>query len=123
MFDDPKKELQRLEQQLLQEEEDEWLDRQLEQAHALLGDELEEPEEDMDATRVYRDLSGQLPVRNYANGYGAQPMYDFEEEYADEAEEEEEPPREKGVGGLVMLAILETLGILAVIAYWLIMIL
>ena len=32
----------------------------------------------------------------------------------------EQPPKEKGVGGLVFLAILESLGIAAIILYWLV---
>ena len=32
----------------------------------------------------------------------------------------EQPPKEKGVGGLMFLAILESLGIAAIILYWLV---
>ena len=38
MFDDPKKELEELEKKLLSPENDEWLDKQLAEAHALMGD-------------------------------------------------------------------------------------
>ena len=161
MFDDPKKELRRLEQQLLAEEEydeyeedylteDEWLEQELAEAKALSG--YQEPRE--------------APVRNYANGYGAQVRqpqprqagygsqqrpqqrpqgqydpyqrsylsgrsgYDLQDReayrptvrnYSEEAVEEEE--EEKGVGGLVFLAILLTLGILGVAAYWVLVLL
>lgn len=119
MFDDPKKELKKLEQQLLAEEENEWLDDQLAQAHALLGDDIEP--EDMDATRIYRDDFGKMPVRNYANGYAApRQTCDYDEQYVDEPDTaQEEAPREKGIAGLIVLALLEMLAIAVVIVYWL----
>lgn len=154
MFDDPQKELRRLQQQLLAEEEEyneydenggeylteeEWLEQELAEAKALSG--YQEPQ--------------QAPVRNYANGYGAQPRrsqggygaqpgqqqrspydqrsyrggYPTQEReayrpgvrnYSEEALEEE---AEKGVGGLVLLAILLTLGIVGVAAYWVLVLL
>ena len=109
MFDDPRRELQRLEKELLAEEEDAWLDEQLQEAHALLGD-APEPE-------VPRRSA--MPVRNFANGYGRDvPVFEEEEEEYDVPQ-----PRERGLGALVLLAALETLGILSIIAYWMIMIL
>ena len=160
MFDDPQKELQRLQQQLLAEEEeydefeeeylteDEWLEQEIAEAKALSG--YQEPLE--------------APVRNYANGYGTQNRqarqgqsgygtqpspqqrspygpgqrsymsarsgYDLQEReayrpgvrnYSEEVIEEEED--EKGVGGLVLLAILLTLGIVGVAAYWVLVLL
>lgn len=154
MFDDPKKELRRLEQQLLAEEEeydeyeedylteDEWLEQEIAEAKALSG--YQEPREQ--------------PVRNYANGYGAQVRqpqpgyggqprqrsqydsqqrtylsgrsgYDLQDReayrpnvrnYSEEAIDEEE---EKGVGGLIALAIALTLGIVGVAAYWVLVLL
>ena len=137
MFDDPRKELRRLEEQLLAEEapqppapeEDVWLDDELEEARRLLGDELSGDEED--DPPVYRNYANGYgshpPVRNYANGYG-QPgrvrnrdRFDRDlEEYSDQVHDE---PREKGVRGLVILACLELLGIAAVIVYWLLFLL
>ena len=60
MFDDPRKELRRLEEQLLAEEdpgpdvpEDAlWLDDELEEARRLLGDEMPDDEEDRKSTRL-----------------------------------------------------------------------
>ena len=136
MFDDPKKELQRLQQELLAEEEyeeeflteDEWFEREIAEAKALSG--YQEPE-----------------VRNYANGYGAgrQPAYDPSrrshlsgrsgypqqeraayrptvKNYSEETLPEEEE-REKGLGGLIALAVTLTLGIVAVAAYWVLVLL
>lgn len=121
MFDDPKKDLRRMEQQLLQvEEEDDWLEEELADVRHLLG------EEDLDATRVFRQE--EMPVRNFANGYGRniyyeepqyeEPEMDFDE-YRDEAYDYEEPPRKDNTP-LVILALLETLAIVGVVMYWLV---
>ena len=132
MFDDPKKELNRLQRQLLAEEEPEqeadfyeeyldeedWLDQEIAEAKAMVGyEEEEEP-----------------PVRNFANGYGrnvphqparyentpSRPAYrghvnTYEEEIPEEPEE--------NLRGLVILAWLLTLGIVAVAAYWVVLLL
>ncbi len=120
MFDDPKKELKRLEEQLLLEEDDGWLET-LAQANAL----LQEDDPDMDATRVF-----QPPVRNFANGYGTRaPAYsesyeEYDDFYTDEEPESPSPAlREKGIGGLVVLALLEMAGIMGIVLYWLNMLL
>jgi len=140
MFDDPKKELQRLQQQLLAEEayeeeymdEEDWLDQEIAEAKALSG--YQEPAEP--------------PVRNYANGYGirqeypeyqrpaqpqqrsylsgystyqeARPDYRSHRDYRDQVMEEE--PEEK-LGGLVALACLLTMGIVGVALYWVLVLL
>lgn len=119
MFDDPKKELRRMEEELFAAEyeeepesgsESEYEDEDwLQQARELLGEE-EEP-----------------PIRNHANGYGASPRNmapDFGRmAYADEELDEsravfDEAPKKKGAGGLVVLALLEVLGILAILWWW-----
>ena len=127
MFDDPRKELRRLEEELLAaeyeeeepiEEYDEFEDFGaydedeviLAEARALIGD--EEPP-------IYR---------NHANGYGARqpnPAVDFNRTvYADEEFDEadavlvEKRKKEKGIGGLVFLAILELIGILGILGWW-----
>ena len=135
MFDDPRKELQRLQQELLAEEEemepefldeDDWLERELAEAKALSG--YQEPV--------------QPPVRNYANGYGAaqrpaprqapaQPQqrtymsgYSAYQETRPEYRgntnqyDEEIVEEEKSIRGLVALACLLTAGILGVALYW-----
>ncbi len=115
MFDDPQKELRRLERQLLAEEEpeDDWED-DLDEAHRLLGD--AEPEE---------DLPEEFPLRNYANGYGRgvrnRDRGDVDlEEYSSQVYE---PPGKKGIGGLLLLLLLEIIGILAVVVYWILFLL
>ena len=131
MFDDPRKELRRLEEQLLAEEdpepqppeEDFWLDDELEEARRLLGDETPDDEEEED------EDPEPMVYRNFANGYGRRQSapvrnrdrFDRDlEEYSDQVHDE---PREKGVRGLVILACLELLGIAAVIVYWLLFLL
>lgn len=118
MFDDPKKDLKWLNEQLLAQEqpeeqeedwfgEEDWLDEELKEARALM---------DSDYSR---------PVRREAT------LYDYEEEAEDDGEElalytddpqpakkGKKPKKEKGIGGLVFLACLETLGIIAVLLWW-----
>ena len=129
IFDDPKKELNRLQRQLLEEDapeqeaafieeyldEEDWLDEEIAEAKALLG---------------YEEEEDGIPVRNYANGYGrnlsrpvsqsSRPAYrghvnDYEEEIPEEPEE--------NLRGLVILACLLALGIVAVAAYWVVLLL
>lgn len=122
MFDDPKEELRRLESRLLEEEEreepeetdsgEDWLA----EAHRLLGEDAgADDEEAPGSIRVH----GEPAVRNFANGYGRVRNTDRAdldmEEYSDQIYD---APREKGLRGLIILACLETLGIVAVMAYW-----
>ena len=115
MFDDPKNTLRRMEEELRaaeyeeeaepEYEDDDWLA----DAKALIGEDEE------------------IPIRNHANGYGTRPrnyaMYDNREVYDEELDDDavlyaEEPRKKKGIGGLVLLALLEVLGILAVLWWW-----
>lgn len=127
MFDDPKKELQKLEAQLLKEEE--WFNRELEDAKKLSGyapvkksqktSKTAAAKKPMDQTQVYRTGST-TQVRNAANNYGkGAPKSAVRSPEAGTREK----PREKSVKGLVILACLETLGIVAVAAYWLMILL
>ena len=116
MFDDPKKDLKWLEEQLLavdapQEEDlglEDWLDEEdsleaeLREARALMGD---GPGHHCSQTDVFTFLEEDAQEE------------DAPAVYAD-APREERKKKEKGVGGLVFLACLETLGILAVLAWW-----
>ena len=121
MFDDPKKELQRLQEQLLAQEEESApeeafpeadFDEELDDIIRLISDEKKPPQ-----------VSRETAYRNFANNYGQEPEVEEEEEsaalYCDEIEDEPQPKKkEKGIGGLVFLAVLETLGILAITAWW-----
>lgn len=107
MFDDPKKELHRLQERLLEAEAPE-----------------EEPEEpDLEELKVLLDTDDW-------EGTHRQPLYqsyseDAEEDsYADWLPEEDEdepppPPRKRSLGGLIAALILETLALVGVVIWWL----
>ena len=90
MSRDSKEHLRRMEEALL-EEDDNWL----EEARSLMGEEVPQ-------VSVRNNDRLDVDLDSYS-----QDVY-------------EQPPKEKGVGGLVFLAILESLGIAAIILYWLV---
>ena len=103
MSDNPRKDLEQLEMLLILDED--WFKRELDSAKRMIG---QEPE---------RKAAPAAPVRNYANNYGKQPV---RKAYVPDIPEiqEEEPPKKKGVRGLVILASLELLGIFGILGYW-----
>ena len=110
MFDDPKKDLEYLQEQLLREEE--WFQRELESAKVMIGD---APRKNTKKPQPQRtNPAPKAPVRNYANGYG---------EKTPAADKRETAKPRKGIGGLVALAVVETLGIVGVVAYWMLVLL
>ena len=124
MFDDPRKELRRLEEELLAAEYEE--EEQIEQYDEF--EDFGEYDEDEAILAEARALIGEEepPIyRNHANGYGTRrpnPAVDFNRTvYADEEFDEdsavlvEKKKKEKGIGGLVFLAILELIGILGIV--------
>lgn len=157
MFDDPKKNLRRLEEELLaQEEAPEDTGGELEDILQLI-DQWEENDQRLRQTEDIpirnhangygRSAEADPPPRNFANGYGRDTQQDamprnyangygrrqpvpgndavrFDRAvYADEAVDEsaavfDEGTRPKGVGGLWILFLLELIGILAVIWWW-----
>ena len=110
MFDDPKKDLKWLEQQLLaqeqsqeESEEEDWLELELQEVRAMLKPQRRSQPED-----VFRFLEE-----------------DTEEEDTEEGEVPIVPSRgrrykrkEKGLGGLVFLACAEMLAIAALLIWW-----
>lgn len=117
MFDDPKKELKWLEAQLLAEEDPH-------EVSCEADDWFEEEEDWLDAElNEARVLMGEAPVRKSK----PEDLFRFLEEDTEEAESAAPTlaagraggkRKEKGVGGLVFLACLETLGIIAVLLWW-----
>lgn len=124
MFDDPKKELRRMEQELLAAE----YEKDSEEMEPEFGAGFEFEEEDW--LREAKALIGEeeeIPIRNHANGYGTRPRnhaVDFERTVYDDEEMDEkkavftDEPKPKGIGGLVLLALLEVLGIVAIVWWW-----
>ncbi len=107
MFDDPNKELQQLQEQLLKEEE--WFQRELDSAKVMLGDTpaKKRPAAPKTAQPAPKPQPKAAPQK--APAPKAQPKPQPKEEPA---------PKEKSNRGLVILAVFQTLGIVAVAAYW-----
>lgn len=122
MFDDPKKELERLEEELLAADNK---DDEFERFYADIFDEFgAQPKAEKPAAQPLKE------GRNYANGYGTRPekaaprKEETAEDYQD-TDRRSVPVRKKkkGNGGLVLLAILECLGIIGVVLWWVLRIL
>lgn len=114
IFDDPRRELRRLEEELLAEEREEEYEE--------FGDYgFEEYDEDAELLAQAKALIGDEapPVRR------RNPAVDFNRTvYADEEFDEDDAvlvkkrKKEKGIGGLLFLAILELMGILGIVGWW-----
>jgi hypothetical protein len=111
MFDDPRRELDRLQRELLAEEE-EYGDDDLADILSIL--EEDEPEADTfdyeeywedDDRMVYTDED--VADRAVCRDYGRRPK-------------KQKKPKEKGIRGLVILACLELLGILGILGWWMV---
>ena len=121
MNEDSKKELELLEQQLLDNEE--WFLRELDSAKRMIGQMPESAAQQPAAPRASAAATAQpMPgIRNYANGYGQSAPQPRIPEI--QAEEETPIPKKKSVKGLLILAGLEIAGILALAAYWVLVLL
>ena len=119
MFDDPKKELQELEDQLLAaERNNETAELDSEQFEELYDEILEEfgPNEE---SYVAPMPPSDPPIRNFANGYGKAPAYQPLGNDGDEILRDDEPVETaKGIRWLVILACLESMAIAGLAAYW-----
>ena len=118
MFDDPKKELQKLEDQLLAAEmNQETAELNNEEFEELYDKILEEfgPREKRNGTA---EPPAEPAIRNFANGYGKTGQTQTLSA-GDEILSDDEPavPR-KGVKGLVFLSVLEIAAIAALAVYW-----
>ena len=112
MFDDPRKELEELQEKLLQDED--WFEQELDSVKRMIG---QKPEKDRVAAAKKKEEAGKAPVRDLAK--------DDTQVWTRELnlEEEKNQVKEKSNKNLVILAVLETLGILAIGAYWLLFLL
>lgn len=132
MFDDPKKELRRMEQALLETEREAQLAEEEAELDALVEQYLhedDEPEEDILswAKRISQEEDEEPPIRNQANGYGMgevypdhrRALYENEDAEDDRMVQKGKGKKEKGIGGLLLLFLVELLGIMLVILWWL----
>ena len=116
MFDDPKKNLRKMEEALW---EAEYEDASEDENSDWTEDWLEQTKELLDEDDVL--------IRNHANGYGTRnyavdfdrTVFDDEEEMDDRKAVYDDGPPPKGIGGLVFLAALELLGIVGIALWWL----
>lgn len=124
MFDDAKEELERLEAELLMEEEKPEESSEEDRLDALLEEFLDEPQETDrdDGNIVYHNYSNQYgnTLRNYANGYRAYNTDTADRNLDEYSDEVDAPEKEKGLGGLIAIALALMLGILGVLAWWLV---
>jgi len=99
MFDDPKKELEALEKQLLADED--WFEKELDSAKRMIGQNPQKPHRPAART----PQAPKAPAKP-APQPRKQPV------------REAPAPKKKGIKGPLILAAVETLGILGLIAYW-----
>ena len=115
MRDDTKRELERLERELLaQEEAEQTEDDLLDDIKSMLGDD-EAPEPAFDDPQTIHDPKEPLVYCNYSNDYGR----DLQE-FADNGEVPEEKKTDKVTLGLLITACCLTAGIIGVLIYWLV---
>lgn len=113
MFDNPKKDLQRMQKQLLQEEEPQKNAPRNAQRPILDGDDLDRELAEVKALLNNRPMDPN--VKNYANGYGTAPAAPAK---AEAAPVQEEPEVNDRIGGLTALALVLLAGIVGVAAFW-----
>ncbi len=103
--------LERIQKELLDEEETISLDDILEdeELNALLN---EKPVPAFEDPEQICEPEGEMQYNNYANGYG-------ESEQEEEDQEEQEKKRDKVLIGLMITASVLCLGILGILIYWL----
>lgn len=95
MFDNPKKELEALEEQLLQNEA--WFEKELESAKRMIGQAPQNPPKKQQSVAAGTPKAPKTPAKP--------------------------APKKKGVKGLLILAALELLGILGLAGYWVLVLL
>ena len=117
MFDDPKKELNRLQEELLSEETSSWED-ELADLDSLLAD--YEEDRTLPVKDAYRKVDDLHRMSNVL----------LDEENEDDEDDEDEDlyqdtvkaakkQKEKGVGGLIAVAVVESLAIIGLLVWWL----
>ena len=127
MFDDPKKELKRLEEQLLAAE---MSDDDFERFYEEIYDEFGEKEPAAQEDDYLKDLLEDVPVRNYSNNYGKTPQASAAKKpqasrdtYTDSSRYAAPVKKDRSIRTLTIIACLETLGIVGVVLWWVLRIL
>ena len=111
-MNDPKKELEALQAQL--EAQEDWFQKELDSAKRMIGQQPDAP------ATVPAAAPAAAPVRNYANNYGEKTIqFDIPGQTA----VSEAPVPRKGIGRLVIIALLELAGIAGIAAYWILVLL
>ena len=119
MFDDPKKELQWMEEQLLAEKDD---DDDFELFYKEILDEFGEKEPAAAEDTYLKDLLDDVPVHSTSGSYGQKPQ-NTRNTYADSTRYAAPVKKDKSIRTLTVIACLETLGIVGVVIWWLLRIL
>ena len=124
MFRDRKEELERLQEQLLEEEPEELVEEYEEEYGEYLEAELEDllnANDQGENPRTYHNYSNDYgrQLRNFASGYKAYNTDRTDEDLEEYSQQVLEPPKEKGITGLLILAMLLLLGIGGVLAWML----
>ena len=111
MFDNPKKELERLEQQLLAAE----MDEPMEETEEVFDDLYDEINDEFSEEAFYGEDED-----SYDDLYGRAAGFDADEEayYMDE-DRYAAPPKQKGFRGLVIFALAQAILIIALVTWWL----
>lgn len=107
-MEDTRKELERLEKELLEDMEDEQLDQELEQINELLA------EPAFDDPETIHEPKEPMVYCNYSNDYGKN-LQDF----ADNGGQLDAKKNDKTIIGLLIAACCLSAGILAMLIYWL----
>ena len=107
MFDNPKKELEALEKQLLADEA--WFEKELDSAKRMIG---QAPQKSRQAAAPRAPQTAKSPVKTAP---ATEPAPSKKEK---KSKKEQAQPKKKGIRGLLILLAVETLGILGLIVYW-----
>lgn len=117
MFDNPRRDLQRLQQELLAAEEPEWEEEPEEE-----DDDPEEAFYEMKAllTREEWEEAEREPLYRRYTEDGEVYEYEEDEEEDEDGDEDWEPahPKKKGIGGLIVAIVLEAAAIGALALWW-----
>lgn len=112
MFDNPRKDLQRLQQELLAAEDPEWEEEEEYEEYEDSEETLHEMKEFL-AREDWEEEEREPLYRSYTDGYEEGDEEEWEENDVEPA------PKKKGMGGLIAAIILETLAVLAMVLWWL----